>query len=417
MNKILLSILLAGAALPASAHTVRYPVTAEDLASEMDTLSAEVADIKTHLAVRDRIHLGGYGEATYNYDFSSVRVGNSEALYQDAKSHGSLTLPRVVVMLGANLGKGWGIETDVQIENCKSVSLDQFWIEKLFTSAAGLRVGYLTLPVGATNAHDDPLEFFAVNRPEGEDGILPCDWHQAGVSFFGEAGSWNYEAILIPGLATTLFSEDDWMRLDGEGSNFEFSRGSDIAFAGRVYNYSVKGLRLGLSGYYGVSTNNRISFADGRRERIRGNVGFLSADFLYDDFGWVLRGYGSWGRYSKYCKENGVLPDVFSHHAGSKSAFTASFEGGYDILRLAKRGDDDKGKLYIFGRYDYWQPNEAKDNFLGYEWGERQRVTAGLNYFPIERVVIKAEYSHTFVAGGGRIPMVSLGVAYSAQFF
>ena len=152
------------------AHTVPKPVTPEDL----DTIREKVSALS-------RVHLGGYGEAAYNYNFSTTRVSYADALYEDSRGHGSLDIPRIVLMLGVNLGKGWGVETDVQFENCKNVSIDQFWIEKLFRPEAGLRVGYLTLPVGAVNAHDDPLEFFTVNRPSDEDDILPCDWHQAGL--------------------------------------------------------------------------------------------------------------------------------------------------------------------------------------------------------------------------------------------
>ncbi|MDE6718206.1 MAG: hypothetical protein K2J70_08460 [Muribaculaceae bacterium] len=404
--------------LPARAHTVERPVKASVSIEEFDSLSSDVDKIKKHLSLRDRVHLGGYGEVIFNYDFSSKRTGISELgdggiglgkALEDAPRHGSLNVPRAVIMLGVYLGKGWGMETDVQIENCTSVSLDQFWIEKQFRPEACLRAGYLTLPVGATNAHDDPLEFFAVNRPEAEDGILPCDWHQSGLSFFGEAGVWSYEGIVIPGLATSLFNGDRWLIPEDESGLFDYSAGNEIAFAGRVDNRSAEGLRLSVSGYWGASLNNRLIHPDGKRERVRGTVGFLSFDFCYEDYGWALRGNGNWGRYSKVLDRDGA-----HYRSGAESAFSAAFEGGYDLLRFKPSTDQ---RLYLFGRYDYWEPADPDDSFLGYGWGERQRVAAGLNYFPIDRVVVKAQYSHTFTAGGGGIPMVSVGIAYSGQFF
>lgn len=386
------------------AHTVSRPVTAEDL----DTIREKVSALS-------RFHLGGYAEATYNYNFSSTRVSNADALYEDSRGHSALDIPRIVLMMGVNFGKGWGAEIDVQFENCKDVSIDQFWIEKLFSEQAGLRVGYLTLPVGAINPHDDPLEFFTVNRPEGEDDILPCDWHQAGLSFYGSKGDWGYEAILMPGLNTSMFSEDEWLALDEGGETFSYSRGNTFALAARAENSSVEGLCLGLSGYYGVSFNNRLSFEDGLQQKIRGNVSFLSLDFLYDNYSWVLRGWGSWGRYSKNVKSAWDEMGMNDRDKGFKSAFSASFEGGYDILNLCRKESDQK--LYIFGRYDYWQPAEGSEALLGYDWTHRQRVAAGLNYFPIDKVVVKAEYSHSFLPGGKSTPMLSLGVAYSGQFF
>ncbi|MBD5330245.1 MAG: hypothetical protein HDS03_10300 [Bacteroides sp.] len=408
IKKKSIGVALALAAICSSsleAHTVPKPVTPEDL----DTIREKVSALS-------RVHLGGYGEAAYNYNFSTTRVSYADALYEDSRGHGSLDIPRIVLMLGVNLGKGWGVETDVQFENCKNVSIDQFWIEKLFRPEAGLRAGYLTLPVGAVNAHDDPLEFFTVNRPSDEDDILPCDWHQAGLSFYGSAGSWDYEAILIPGINTSLFSEDEWLALGATGESFDFSRGHDLAVVGRVDNNSIEGLRLSLSGYYGVSYNNRLAFHNGLLQKIKGNVGFLSFDFLYDDYSWILRGNGSWGRYSKNINSSGRVEGVNEHTSGAKSAFAAWFEGGYDMFNLGSIRESGQ-KLYLFGRYDYWQPFEQSDSFLGYDWGHRQRVGAGLNYFPIDKVVVKAEYSHTFLPGGKGIPMLSLGVAYSGQFF
>lgn len=405
MKKLALSLSLVATGFTMQAHTVSNPVTPEDL----DT-------IKEKVSLLSRIHLGGYGEATYNYNFSSTRVSNTDALYEDAHGHSSFDIPRIVLMLGVKLGKGWGIETDVAFENCKSVGIDQFWIEKLFTKEAGLKAGYLTLPVGFMNPHDDPLEFFSVNRPDGEDAILPCDWHQVGVSFFGEAGPWRYEAVLIPGLNSSIFTEDQWLRLDEAGENFNYSKGNALAVAGRVENSSVEGLRLGLSGYYGATFNNRIAFADGASSKIRGNVGFLALDFLYDNYSWLLRGNGSWGRYSKGLKGKAEIEDVNNYHNGAKSAFSASFEGGYDIFNLCRLRESGQ-KFYLFAHYDYCQPAEESESFLGYDWSHRNRVGAGINYFPIDKVVVKAEYSHTFLPGGSGMPMLSLGVAFSGQFF
>lgn len=404
IREVLSVLLLLSCVFGGRAHTVSHPVTPE----ELDTIREKVS-------LLSRIHLGGYGEATYNYNFSSTAVSNGDALYEDSRGHGSLDIPRIVLMLGIDLGKGWGVETDVQFENCKRVSIDQFWIEKVFKKYASLRVGYLMLPVGL-NAHDDPLEFFPVNRPEGEEVMLPCDWHQAGISFFGEAGAWKYEGIVIPGINTDIFSEDRWATLDEADENFTYRKGHSAGVAGRIENSSVAGLRLSLSGYWGLTYNNRLAFMNGIKERIKGNVGVLAFDLLYDDHNCILRGNGSWGRYSKSNKLTGVTEGIEEHRRKGKSAFSASFEGGYDMFSLGKIKESGQ-KFYVFGRYDYYQPAEGSDLFLGYQWTHRQKVSGGINYFPIENVVVKAEYSHTFLGGGGGIPMLSLGVAYSGEFF
>ena len=85
------------------------------------------------------------------------------------------------------------------------MALEQFWIQKSFCPQFNIRAGHIVVPVGATNAHHLPTEFFGVYRPEGENTIFPCTWHETGLSFWGKAGDWRYEALLLPGLDSDRF--------------------------------------------------------------------------------------------------------------------------------------------------------------------------------------------------------------------
>ena len=85
-------------------------------------------------------------------------------------------------------------EWESEIERGGEVELEQFWIEKSFMPQLNVRAGHIVVPVGLTNAHHEPLEFFTVYRPEGEATILPCTWHETGISLWGRAGDWRYEA-------------------------------------------------------------------------------------------------------------------------------------------------------------------------------------------------------------------------------
>lgn len=52
-----------------------------------------------------------------------------------------------------------------------------------------------------------------------------------------------------------------------------------------------------------------------------------------------------------------------------------------------------------------------------YEYMKRHRVAAGVNYYPIPEVVIKAEYSRRFLPDGyNDEPSVNFSVAYSGWF-
>ena len=85
------------------------------------------------------------------------------------------------------------IEFEQEQERGGEVELEQFWIQKSFGRFANIRAGHIVVPVGLTNAYHEPLNFFTVYRPEGENTILPCTWHQTGVSFWGHAGDFRYD--------------------------------------------------------------------------------------------------------------------------------------------------------------------------------------------------------------------------------
>ena len=92
-----------------------------------------------------------------------------------------------------------------KILRCSEVALEQFWIQKSFCPAFNIRLGHIIMPMGGTNQHHMPTEFFGVYRPEGENTILPCTWHETSISFWGEHNKWRYEVMLLPWFRRPLF--------------------------------------------------------------------------------------------------------------------------------------------------------------------------------------------------------------------
>ena len=76
-------------------------------------------------------------------------------------------------------------EYEREVERGGEVALEQFWLQKSFSRAFNIRAGHIVVPVGLNNSHHEPLNFFTVYRPEGENTILPSTWHQTGVSLCG----------------------------------------------------------------------------------------------------------------------------------------------------------------------------------------------------------------------------------------
>lgn len=395
----------------------------------------------------DRLTLGGYGEAVYTWNMYSDNFGiySSPETYRNVKGHGRFDLPHVVVMLGYDFGRGWtlgmeiefehgGVEAAVERENEEAgefekeierggeVALEQFWIQKTFFPQLNLKAGHIIVPVGLTNAYHLPTQFFTVYRPEGENTIIPCTWHETGISLWGKAGQWRYELMMVAGLNSMMFSTSGWIH-DGSASPYEFKAASRLAGAFRVDNYSVKGLRMGLSGYVGDSFNNDITTNTATRyEGVRGTVAIGAFDFEYNDHNVVARGSIGYGRLSDVSyinsmnsSSNHTDSSPYAHSLVGRAAFAAGAEAGYDFFSLSPRLKDQK--FYVFGRYEYYDSYIPEEGTTPNDWTNKHRIAAGINYFPIPEIVIKAEYSHRFLKTPyNPEPSISIGVAFSGMF-
>lgn len=396
--------------------------------------------------ISERFQIGGYGEVvgTYNFFSDEYLRYTDAASYADAPGHGRVDIPHFVIWMGYDFGKGWtlgaeiefehgGTESAVEIETEEAgeyeseverggeVALEQFWIQKSFSRAANLRAGHIIVPVGGTNMYHMPTEFFTCCRPEGESTILPCTWHENGISFWGETGGWRYEAMILPGLDSDRFGSRNWIA-GSSGSPYEFKIANTLAGAFRVDNTSVKGLRLSLSGYAGNSFKNTLAPTESDRYRgVKGTVLIGAFDFCYNDHNLIVRGNFDYGhltdsyaitKFNMSLRKDSVSPQ----QQVASDALAAGIEAGYDVFGNISRL---KGqKLYIFGRYEMYDSMfKVADGGTDFRWCGRQRIAAGLNYYPMDQIVIKCEYSYGILAPiYNNEPSVSIGVAFAGLF-
>ena len=182
-----------------------------------------------------KMRLGGYGEMVASFkDYGTNRFNGSP--YGNTKENrNSISIPRFVLamdykftdkwILGAEIefesgGTGSAIELEstengeyeTEIEKGGEVALEQFHITRLIIPAFNVRAGHIIVPVGLTNAHHEPTNFFGTVRPEGECSILPSTWHETGVEFFGSVGkgyaSFDYQALIVAGLNANGFNRN-----------------------------------------------------------------------------------------------------------------------------------------------------------------------------------------------------------------
>lgn len=395
-----------------------------------------------------RLSVGGYGEVAMSRNFYSDHVSRYSLAdeHKNDPSHGRFDIPHAVIYLGYDFGKGWTMGTEIEfehggvgmayekedeeggeweqeVEKGGEVELEQFWIQKSFGRWANIKAGHIVVPVGLNNAYHEPLNFFTVYRPEGENTILPSTWHQTGISFWGKTKGWRYELQFLAGLNSDNFTNTGWIN-KGPGTPTEGEIATKYGTALRIDNYCIKGLRIGLSGYYGHAIGNSYpNNKDGAESKYKGVVAIGAIDFTYNNYNWIVRGQADYGYLSdakqlKYFTNrlNGLSP--FHHSAFvSKNAFAYGIEAGYNIFSQIEKLRQDNQKLYLFGRYEHYNPYASKTKNTSYDYTNVQRMAVGINYYPVKQIVVKAEYSHRFLKSlYNNEPAINIGVAYEGWF-
>ncbi len=401
----------------------------------------------------NRLSIGGYGEVALTRNFYSDNVYRYRPTVapnvKDDPSHGRFDIPHAVIYLSYDFGKGWSVSSEIEFEHGGAggavekeweeggeweqetekggeVELEQFWIQKSFADWANVRIGHMVVPVGLTNAYHEPLNFFTVYRPEGEATILPCTWHDTGISFWGRSGDFRYELQFLAGLDAFSFTRDNWIQ-GGAGSPFEFKVANKYGFSARIDNYTVPGLRIGLSGYYGQSMHNTYPHdMEGENQPykdIKGTVAIGAFDFTYNNYNWIVRGNADYGylgdaKTISSLKANSAAGNApYKKSAVGKNAVAVGIEAGYDIFSQIHKMRRLEQKLYIFGHYEYYNSYIPETGQTAYEYTAKNRMAVGFNYYPMKQIAVKGEFSKRFFKSQyNDEPSVSIGVAYQGFF-
>jgi hypothetical protein len=223
-----------------------------------------------------------------------------------------------------------------------------------------------------------------VQRPDIEKYLLPSTWHENGALVYGRLSSLDvdYTAGVINALNlnnehTTLTDKDQykWIREGRLGANEKAS--FEPAFVGRVDYTGINGLMVGASVYYGDGSNlkdDAINDVSGLTTTI------FDIHASYDN--------GPFSAYGLYTQTNLDGAEKLGSSAVEKAS---GYYGNvsYDLSSLV--GLD--YKLPIFAQYEDYNPLEKTVDGLNEDKFQTEVVTIGLNFFPADQVVLKADYA------------------------
>lgn len=395
-----------------------------------------------------RFRFGGYGEmvaSMMNYDVNRFTPTGSAR-----RQRAFISIPRAVLAFDYKFTSRWilGIEIEfeaggtgsaveletsengeyeTEIEKGGEVALEQFHITRLIVPAFNVRVGHLILPIGLTNAHHEPINFFGTSRPEAETTLLPSTWHATGLELFGSfglgLGQFDYQALITAGLNANGLDRDEWIAGGAQGL-FETDNFTSPAYSLRLDWRGVKNLRMGVSGYYCPSTTANADKPQHYAELGRVPVGIATFDVQYRNSVVAARAnflYGNVGNSRALNMRNGRLPNASPYSRKTPVAsevISAGAEAGFDILKVCG-AHGKSAHLYPFVRYEYVNPQwHVASGYTADSRLECSKWTAGLNWFALPNLVVKADYTHRTI-GGGRYnseSQVNIGVAYVGWF-
>ena len=343
----------------------------EKLETRVSELSAPTSSARTSNGVQ--IH--GYGELHYNNLSGEGGAADKE----------KIDFHRFVLFFGYDFNDRIRFNSEFELEHALAgegkpgeVELEQAYIDFDLTERQTARAGLFLVPVGLLNPTHEPPRFYGVERNPVEGNIIPTTWWEAGLGMHGELGAgWRYEVALHSGLNTSTGST--YAVRSGRQKVAE-ATASDPA-ATLALNWSVPGITLGGAVNYQSDVTQGADPEAGsawlgevHMDLRRGPVGLRA---LYAE--WALDGKGPEARgadrqYGWYVEPSFRVTDAFG----------------------------------VFARYNEWD-NQAGS---GATASRKRQWDAGVNWWPHEQVVVKADYQRQDHENGKNQDGFNLGLGY-----
>ena len=353
-------------------------------------------DAKEH-----KVSFFGYGEIHYN---------NNEGGDDEVDFH------RFVIGLGYDFSDRIRLRSEFELEHAGAeVELEYAYIDFDITQRFGLRAGSILLPVGPLNQNHEPTTFYSVERAEIYKFIIPTSWMEGGFGFYSEP----IDGLSVQAYATTSLNYKEGAASDELGfSGEEGIRGgrqkvveaqaNDFAGSARVQYTGIKGLRLGTSAFIGQTSQD-----DPRVDK--GLVTLVEADSKYSFEGIELEGVAAVifnpeaaaMTNAQRADGNIDVTDVIG-----KRMYGFMLEGAYHVFHHIWK--DAPVDLVAFTRFEkYDTNNQVGAGFVADPSRDRQTITFGASFMPVETVAIKADYSIRDNGTNTANNQWNLGVAYN----
>ena len=330
-----------------------------------------------------RTVISGYGEVAYERDV------NAQQSIADLK--------RAILCVGHQFTGKIAFFSELEVEDATvegggvtgEVAMEQAYLKFSLNPRQYIVAGLLLPRIGIINENHLPINFNGVERPFVEQLIIPSTWREIGVGFYGQTTAlpFTYSVALLNGLDNAHFEHGtgiEGARAEGQNAN-----ANSLAITAAV-QYFAGNWKFQASGYMSGTTPLRPRAADSLQleSGAFGSPLYLAeADVQYNNKGITLKALAC----------NVSLPKAERINKAYSGNVPMQMSGayaelGYNLLQTAKNNKWKNKQLIVFARYEMLDVNaKIPANGIIDETLKQTHLTAGLGYFPIPNVVIKAD--------------------------
>ena len=354
-----------GGALLAASASPALAVSDEEFRAMQAQLDALTEQVESQSQNDSRTHLGGYGEMHYN-NLSNGAGGSKK----------ELDFHRFVLFVDHEFNDRIRFYSELEVEHANTeahgvVELEQAFVQFDLNERMHIDAGMFLIPVGILNETHEPPTFYGVERNPVEKYIIPVTWREGGVMLGGNTDAgFSYNIALSSGLNKGVNIRDGRQSVSRAAAN-------NLAATARLKYTGIAGLELAAT----------LQYQDDMTQDSSDDIG--SATLVETHARYTIASFTLTGLYARW--------DIDG--SGASSINKDKQDGGY--LEAAYRISPRYG---VFARHNQWDNGGAGDT-------KKTQTNVGVNVWPHENVVLKADYQLQNAAAGD-FDGINLGIGY-----
>jgi hypothetical protein len=304
------------------------------------------------------------------------------------------------MLLGYNFNSRTRFISEIEYEHVSEVYIEQAFLQYQLNNFMNIRAGLLLIPMGIVNEYHEPTTFNGVERPLIDNKISPTTWREVGLGISGNiiSTSLKYQAYIVNGFNGydgngTLNGKNGLRNGRQKGAESYISAPN---FTMKIEYYGLRGLNIGLSGYFGKTQSTLYhgidksdDVAKSKADSSVTGIAMLGLDTRYTFGGLQLRGQfyytsiSNTGQYNNFTAQNGIQNDLGSAMSGYY------LEAGYNVLKFVAGA---KTELLPFVRFESYNTHFKTEGTVQKNKSYNNRViTAGLTYKLAKGAAVKAD--------------------------